>query len=121
MLKQLCLGLAALLGAALLANGVFMLVAPETWYGAVPGVTSTGPFNQHFIRDIGLIFLLVGAAYVAGTACPICGSCSGPLRRSGCWAMPCSTCGRWLSASARPPPSRETFRWSPCRGSWASR
>jgi hypothetical protein len=70
MLKRLCLGLAALLGAALLANGVFMLAAPETWYGVVPGVTSTGPFNQHFIRDIGLIFLLVGAAYVAGTAWP---------------------------------------------------
>jgi hypothetical protein len=36
----------------------------------VPGVTTTGPFNQHFIRDIGLIFLLLGAAFVAGAARP---------------------------------------------------
>ena len=33
-----------------------MLVAPSaTWYSLVPGVTQTGPFNQHFVRDIGLI------------------------------------------------------------------
>jgi hypothetical protein len=57
MLRSLCLGLAVLLGVALEANGVFMLVSPEQWYFAVPGVTSTGPFNQHFLRDIGLIFL----------------------------------------------------------------
>jgi hypothetical protein len=42
MLKSLCLGLAVLLGDALEANGIFMLVSPENWYLAVPGVTSTG-------------------------------------------------------------------------------
>ena len=36
-------------------NGLFMLVAPAVWYDAVPGVTDTGFFNQHFIRDIGMI------------------------------------------------------------------
>ena len=36
----------------------------------MPGVTTTGPFNQHFIRDIGLVFLLVGTAFVAGAALP---------------------------------------------------
>ncbi len=70
MLKSLCLGLAVLLGAALQANGVFMLVAPENWYFAVPGVTTTGPFNQHFVRDIGLIFLLIGGAFLVGVAQP---------------------------------------------------
>src|SRR5262249_39220792 len=25
---------------------------------------STGPFNQHFLRDIGLIFLLLGGAFL---------------------------------------------------------
>lgn len=70
MLRSLCLGLAALFGAALLANGIFMLVSPQNWYFAVPGVTSTGPFNQHFLRDIGLIFLFIGGAFLAGVARP---------------------------------------------------
>lgn len=64
------IGLAALLGAGFIANGLFMLWSPAHWYFAVPGVTSTGPFNQHFIRDIGLIFLLLGAGFVAGAMRP---------------------------------------------------
>jgi hypothetical protein len=70
MLKTLCPSLAALLGALAIANGLFMLTAPEAWYVAVPGVTDTGPFNQHLVRDIGLIFLLLGAAFVAGVLRP---------------------------------------------------
>ena len=69
-MKTLCLGLAVLLGIALEANGVFMLVSPDNWYLAVPGVTSTGPFNQHFLRDIGLIFALMGGAFLVGAARP---------------------------------------------------
>ena len=38
-------------------NGAFMLVAPGPWYETVPGVTGTGPFNPHFIRDIGRDFV----------------------------------------------------------------
>lgn len=70
MLKTLCIGTAVVLGIAAIANGLFMLVAPGDWYVAVPGVTTTGPFNQHFVRDIGLIFLLVGTAFLAGAATP---------------------------------------------------
>jgi hypothetical protein len=70
MLKSLCLGVDVLFGVALGANGIFMLVAPENWYFAVPGVTSTGPFNQHFFREIGLIFLLLGGAFLVGAARP---------------------------------------------------
>jgi hypothetical protein len=70
MLKASCLGLAVLLGLALAANGIFMLASPEHWYVAVPGVTSTGPFNQHFLRDIGLIFVFLGGAFLLGTARP---------------------------------------------------
>lgn len=70
MLKQICVGVAVLMGVLAEANGVFMLVAPDSWYLAVPGVTDTGPFNQHFIRDIGLIFLFVGGAYLFGVAEP---------------------------------------------------
>jgi hypothetical protein len=70
MLQYVCIGAAILMGLAALANGVFMLVSPERWYFAVPGVTDTGPFNQHFIRDIGLIFLFVGTAFLLGAAKP---------------------------------------------------
>ncbi|HEX5958870.1 MAG TPA: hypothetical protein VFY92_09480 [Hyphomicrobiaceae bacterium] len=70
MLNNVCIGAAILMGLAALANGAFMLVSPELWYFAVPGVTDTGPFNQHFIRDIGLIFLLVGTAFLLGAAKP---------------------------------------------------
>lgn len=44
---------ANLLGALLLLNGLFMLAAPLAWYQAVPTVPDTGPFNPHFVRDIG--------------------------------------------------------------------
>lgn len=70
MSKSLCPAIAAILGILAGANGIFMLVAPTAWYFAVPGVTTTGPFNQHFIRDIGLIFLLLGGAYLMGVARP---------------------------------------------------
>lgn len=70
MLKALATLTAAAMGLAAVANGLFMLTAPQRWYLAVPGVTTTGPFNQHFIRDIGLIFLLLGSSYVVGAAKP---------------------------------------------------
>ncbi len=70
MWKMICVGTGLALGVAAEANGIFMLVAPEAWYFAVPGVTTTGPFNQHFVRDIGLIFLFVGTAFLTGAALP---------------------------------------------------
>jgi len=66
-LRQLCVSLAMLLGVLGLLNGSYMLISPVGWYFAVPGVTTTGPFNQHFIRDIGIIFLFIGAAFLIGT------------------------------------------------------
>jgi len=67
MWKVVSLATAAALGVLSEVNGLFMLVDPEAWYLVVPGVTTTGPFNQHFIRDIGLIFLFVGTAFLVGT------------------------------------------------------
>jgi hypothetical protein len=58
--------LAVLNGAFLFGNGLFMLVVPLAWYHFVPGVTCTGSFNQHFIRDIGLIQMFLGAAFAVG-------------------------------------------------------
>ncbi len=47
-----------------------MLVAPLAWYDFVPGVTDTGFFNQHFIRDIGIIQLFLGLAFGIGMIAP---------------------------------------------------
>lgn len=58
--------LALLLGLAAMGNGVFMTLAPETWYWLVPGVPDRGAFNQHFLRDIGMIYLLIGIAFIYG-------------------------------------------------------
>jgi len=69
-MRGIVAALAALLGLGAVANGLIMLAAPAGWYAAVPGVTTTGPFNQHFLRDIGLVFLFVGAAFLIGTARP---------------------------------------------------
>jgi len=57
-------------GLFLAANGIFMLLAPLTWYESVPGVTDTGAFNQHFVRDIGIIQLLLGLAFIVGLLRP---------------------------------------------------
>ncbi|GAB59443.1 hypothetical protein [Rheinheimera nanhaiensis] len=61
---------AALLGLAALINGSIMLVAPEFWYWQVKGVAERGAYNQHFLRDIGLIYLLSGIAFVYGAIKP---------------------------------------------------
>lgn len=78
----------ALDGLFLFGNGLFMLVVPSTWYHFVPGVTHTGPFNQHFIRDIGLIQMFLGAAFAIGM--------SRPAGRLELWAAATS----WLIAHA---------------------
>ena len=53
-----------MLGVLLAANGVVMLFAPAPWYQATPGVTETGPFNPHFVRDIGAAYLAAGAGLI---------------------------------------------------------
>ena len=65
-----------------------MLVAPLAWYDLVPGVTDTGFFNQHFIRDIGIIQLFLGVAFGIGMI--------RPEHRIGLWAA----ATLWLSAHA---------------------
>jgi hypothetical protein len=75
-------------GIFLAANGLFMLVNPLTWYELVPGVTDTGFFNQHFIRDIGMIQLFLGVAFGLGMLVP--------ERRVGLWGAATI----WLSAHA---------------------
>lgn len=64
------LWIARLLAASLAANAAAMLFAPEAWYRAVPGAAGTGPFNHHFVADVGLAFLAAAAALFAGSLQP---------------------------------------------------
>ena len=62
--------IAGALGLILAVNGLAMLFAGLWWYGAVPGVTATGPYNPHFVRDIGAAYLVAGGALSAYAAWP---------------------------------------------------
>ena len=42
--------------------GVYILAAPEHFYLTTPGVVRTGPYNSHFLRDVGFAFFISGAA-----------------------------------------------------------
>jgi hypothetical protein len=52
---------AGVLGLMLAANALAMLLAAYWWYGQVPGVPQTGPYNPHFVRDIGAAYLVTAA------------------------------------------------------------
>jgi hypothetical protein len=56
--------LAAILGATGALNGVFMLIDGARWYDTVPGLAHTGPFNSHFVADIGAAYLVAGTALI---------------------------------------------------------
>jgi len=65
MTQPITRSLAALLALVMGGNGIAMLFAGLWWYGVVPGVTATGPYNPHFVRDIGAAYLVVGASLAA--------------------------------------------------------
>ena len=51
------------MGVGTTANALWMLAGPMHWYTDLPAaVPDTGPFNPHFVRDIGCAFLTTGAA-----------------------------------------------------------
>ena len=64
------LWIARILAALLAANAAYMLFAAEAWYQSVPGVTATGPFNHHFVGDVGVAFLAAAVALFAGSLKP---------------------------------------------------
>ena len=57
--------IAAFLGALSILNGAIMLFAGPFWYASVPGASETGPYNPHFVQDIGAAFLIAGVALAA--------------------------------------------------------
>ncbi len=51
-----------------LANGLWMLADPAHWYATLPaGVPDFGPLNEHFVRDIGATFTMLGLGLVWAT------------------------------------------------------
>ena len=57
--------LCLVLGVGCIANALWMLAGPMHWYEELPAaVPDTGPFNPHFVRDIGCAFLTIGLALV---------------------------------------------------------
>ena len=55
-LKTAILGLT---GITIAANGAWMIADPYAWFATVPGVTDTGPYSEHFVRDVGAAYLAV--------------------------------------------------------------
>ncbi|HYB99754.1 MAG TPA: hypothetical protein VEC57_11550 [Candidatus Limnocylindrales bacterium] len=46
-----------------LGNAFWMLASPPNWYENLPaGVPDFGPLNEHFVRDIGAIYLMIAVA-----------------------------------------------------------
>jgi hypothetical protein len=51
-----------------LANGLWMLADPAGWYTTLPaGVPDFGPLNEHFVRDIGATFTMLGLGLLWAT------------------------------------------------------
>ena len=63
--------IAAVLAVLTVLNGLIMLLATPTWYESVPGVSETGPYNPHFVQDIGAAFLVAGLALAARAWRPV--------------------------------------------------
>jgi hypothetical protein len=54
-----------------LGNAAWMLAAPLHWYHELPAeVPAFGPFNPHFVRDIGCAFATIGFAFVWAALAP---------------------------------------------------
>lgn len=49
-------------GAFSALNGVVMLAAGERWFASTPGVAATGPYNPHFVADVGAAYAVGGLA-----------------------------------------------------------
>lgn len=54
-----------------IANGAWMLADPPGWYAGLPAaVPDFGPLNEHFVRDLGGTFTVLGIALLWGAVVP---------------------------------------------------
>jgi hypothetical protein len=49
------------------ATGIVIFLDPQGFYDRTPGLALMGPYNSHFIRDVGLAFLASGIATCVGS------------------------------------------------------
>ncbi len=70
MKERIVVATALFLGFVMVGNAAWQLAAPEGWYWAIPGVPDRGPFNQHFVRDLGIIYALTGVGLILGALRP---------------------------------------------------
>ena len=47
-------------GAITVGNALWMLLSSTSWFDFIPGVIDSGQMNQHFVRDVGIAYLLCG-------------------------------------------------------------
>jgi hypothetical protein len=52
------------------ADGLVMLFAGPFWWEQVPGVSDTGPFNPHFVEDVGAAYLAAALGLAARALWP---------------------------------------------------
>jgi len=57
-------------GGVWFGNAVWMLADPAGWYAGVDGVPNTGPYNPHFVRDIGMAYLTLALLAFAAIRWP---------------------------------------------------
>jgi len=48
------------------AIAALLLAAPAFFYATIPGVASSGPYNAHFLRDVGLAYATLALATCLG-------------------------------------------------------
>lgn len=60
----------ALFAGVWLINAIWMLADPAGWYGSIDGVPNTGPYNPHFVRDIGVAYLMLALLSAAALRWP---------------------------------------------------
>ena len=53
------------LAVPLAATALVMMFAPRSWYDGFPGVMEKGPFNPHFVRDLGSASLVAAGVFLA--------------------------------------------------------
>lgn len=72
MTKRFCLRTAVVVGAGAAINGLLMIMLPPGCYVELPCLTTTGTLNRQFLRDVGILFLFVGDAFLVGATRPAC-------------------------------------------------
>ncbi len=75
LIKLLTINLPLLIFGIWTVTGIMIFCSPVNFYNLTPGVSSYGPYNIHFIRDIGLIYLSSGLIGIYGlriVSMPLC-------------------------------------------------